>query len=209
MADSGGRILDYAPASKASPVSRWLRGVPILLSLPAIAVVFLDFVEEVSPWDVVQLGFPLPNSDWQLAVLGAPFFLAFLVFLSGIRRLIWSRLSRIELAIVWLLVGLSASATIYFDGESLFHVYHQDLAGAIPASVSMGIMIAGAALLFFNRRQIPGAEISLLAVYFTYLSHAALCVLGFYTEQNRGPGWYLASLVAALMVLEIIGRLTI
>jgi hypothetical protein len=199
-------ILAYAQPSADSPSRPPLaiRAVTLAISIPAIAIVFLEFAESTSPWMVVVSPFPDGYaSDWPLPLLGVPFFLAFPLAWLALRSLFSSRISLTELVIAWAIIGISLAATILFNIMVLHDIL---LYGGgnpkLPIFISTTILVAGALSLIFRRRHITRAYAPLIVLYIAYLANAALCVLGFDNHQNIG--WYLTIPVAAVMIFLLL-----
>jgi hypothetical protein len=199
-------ILAYAQPSADSPSHPpvAIRVIALLISIPAIAIVFLEFAESTSPWNVVVS--PLSEgygSDWPLSLLGVPFFLAFPLAWLALRSLFSSRISLTELVIAWAIIGISLAATIVFNIMVLHDILlYGGGAPKPPIFMSITILVAGALLLIFRRRHLTRAHAPLIALYIAYLANATLCILGFDSIQNLG--WYLTIPVAAVMIFLLL-----
>jgi hypothetical protein len=193
-------ILNYAAEERPANVPLWARLLPVFISLPAIAVVFLPFAEGTSPWDVVLPAIRWPGgADRQLAFLGIPFFLAFVLFWIGVRRLIWSSISAAELVIAWVLIGGSIAATIVFNASALPDILHDGNEPRLLFFISLAILIVGELLVFLRRRRMPRGEVIVCALYVAYLANAGMCVPGFADHPNEG--WYVTLPIAAVMIV--------
>jgi hypothetical protein len=179
------------------------RVVTLLISLPAIAVVFLPFAEETSPWDVAVAFVRWPGGpDPPLAYLAAPFFLAFILFWIAVRLLVWSRMSLAESVIGWTMIAASILATLAFNAFALSDILHHTNDG--PKSLictSLAILAGGGLLIFLRRRRMHRGEMIVNALYVAYLANTGICVPGF--AQWANLGWYLVLPVVAVMLIRL------
>jgi hypothetical protein len=196
-------ILSYASNEprRAAPLAARL--TTPLVALPAIAVVFLGFAEDTSPWDVIASLFRWPSGiDWQLAYLAFPFFLAFTLFWIGFRRFIWPGISQPERIIAWLSLACATLGTIVFEASAIWDMLYYGGGPKWLIFTSLAVLFTGGLLVFLRRRQIHRDEILICAIYVSYLTNASICVPGFSDHPNTG--WYLTLPIAAIMLCRLV-----
>jgi hypothetical protein len=199
-------VLEYAPANGPESRTKWSGVIALVISLPLTAVVFLDFAEGISPWNVAsafvfdELHF-WSMEDWQLALCAAPFFLAFPLMWLGIRSIFSAKLSGPESIGVWSLVGLSACATLIIDADLMvdFFRYHN---GGELAAVGPGIVVGAAAAIVCRRRHFSAERCRLIGLYVCYVANGIVCLIAF--AENQNLGWYVALIIVCGMSGELL-----
>ncbi len=163
--------------------------ISLVAILPSVAVVFLPFTYDVSPWEGVQ--------DKQLLPLAAPYFLSLVIFAWAL-LLHRGRLGWVVFLLGYLLAagGLACSTLV--------------LAGADEYSLSELVLwavlvLCTASVLFGWRQRLPHGELVLLALMAGWIPNAVLCCRGFWGEWQIGA--YLTAPSIVLFVAWIVSRL--
>jgi hypothetical protein len=198
-------VLEYAPANGPESRTKWSGVIALVISLPSTAVVFLDFAEGISPWNVAsafvfdELHF-WSMEDWQLALCAAPFFLAFPLMWLGIRSIFSAKLSGPESIGVWSLVGLSACATLIIDADLMVDFFHYHNGGELVA-VGLGFVIGAPALIFCRRRRLSAERSRPVGLYICYVANGVICLIAF--AENKNLGWYVSLVIVCGMCAEL------
>lgn len=187
----------------------WLNGIGLLVWLLAVAVAFLPFAFDTSPWDAVILRVPGNQGNWWHFLAGAPFFLAFPMIWLRLRRLFSSQSSTaIGRRLVWIAVALSIAGTIAVETPFLLH-----LAGTSEwqrlsvLTLGFGIVIAGSEILFLRRRFIPPTRACIAGLETAYLGNAALCLVVYSDAAgslSTRSGWVVSLVLFWPIFLELI-----
>ncbi len=187
----------------------WFNAIALLLWLVAGAVAFLPFAFDTSPWDAVTLRVPGNQGNWWHLLVGAPFFLAYVMIWLRLRSLFSPRpLKPIGPRLIWCAVGLSICGTILVQVPFLLH-----LAGTSEwqrlsiLSLGFGIMIASAIVLFRRRRSLSAIQACLIGLDTAYLANAALCLVvysGAAGTFNSRAGWFVCIVIVWPIVFELI-----
>lgn len=187
----------------------WFNAVALLVSILAVAVVFLPFAVGTSPLDAVMLRVPGHQGNWWHALVGAPFFLAFPMMWFRLRALFSKQLSTSAgRRILWIAVGLSICGTILVETPFLLHLAGTSAWQRLSIlCLGFGIVIASAILLLRRRRDIPPTRACLAGLDAAYLANAALCLVVY--SAAKGPlssrsGWLVTMVIVWPMFLELV-----
>jgi len=198
-----------APSLEETPAPRWVNVIALLVWLLAGAVVFLPFAFATSPWNAVTLRVPGDQGNWWHALVGAPFFLAFLLIWLRLRSLFSKQLSTSTgRRLLWIAVGISTCGTVSVQVPFLLH-----LAGTsewqrfLVLGLGFGIIIVSAVFLFLRRRGMTPTNRCIVALEAAYLANAALCLVVYSaaagTIRSRS-GWLVTAAIVWPMVLELV-----
>jgi hypothetical protein len=185
------------------PQRRVIRAIAgLITTIPALASIPLTFswhespltVETVFAQSIIDYG-PirgLVRTDWPLACLAAPFFLAIPLFAYRLRVLINPDPSGPERWLAWLgaLGGIALIAPI----EYLLATDDPSKLLEVVACVTPAMMLLVASVLIIPRRN--HREAPFLAMAAVYSANAAIALIAFL--DDRGTGWY-ATLVAVIL----------
>lgn len=197
------RATDQGRASGVSNV------VSLVVAPAAGAVVFLPFALDTSPLDAVSLRVPGNQGNWWHALIGAPFFLAFLMIWLRSRMLFGARAPTSRaLRFVWPASALSACVTVAVEVPFLLHVAGtSEWQRFIVVSVGLGIILTSAALLLLRRRRIAPTRACLAGVTSAYLANASLCLI-VYSDAvgsvGSRSGWLITVVIVWPMAAELI-----
>ncbi len=176
-----------------------MRTLRLLLGFPAIVLLFLPYVSSTSPWAAVRGWNDFFGGPW-IVFLGAPFFLAVLIFTADAQLLLKKCLPKTERAIchtsayaalacglVFLMLGVQENG---FNKEM------------IPAFLMFGIpFLIAVSLMFWARRLGPDKAI-LVVMRAAWLPNAITCTIIFWAEKWQ-IGAYLAAFTIVLYAVEI------
>ena len=175
------------------------RYLPTLLLIPSIALLFLSYTADVSPWETVSHSYGW-RLEWCLALLGSPFFLSIPVAIAQTRLLAKKRFPKTERAVYRIL----ACATLAAGPAYVALVFLQDgfKRGAIPWVLTLGILWAAAVwIIIRSLRMLTPAESALVTLQAAWLPNALYCGVGFLDHWQIGA--YLAAFTIGLYALEI------
>jgi F0F1-type ATP synthase membrane subunit c/vacuolar-type H+-ATPase subunit K len=197
-------VLDYASKGTVDSRPKWAGAIGVLISIPAIAVVFLDFTSWTSPFDVAHDCIVNPDALWRpesrtFILLATPFFLAFVLFGLGIRFILSWVLFRAEYVVAWILIGLAVCCTLANDANILFGSSYD--AGWNALFVSPELLILGIPALICRLKRLSAVRSTLVAIYAAFTANGVLCLLAF--ASDRDIGWYVMLGIACLMVAEM------
>ena len=189
--------------------SALFNAIALLVSVLAGAVAFLPFAFDTSPWDAVTLRVPGDQGKWWHVLVGAPYFLAFPMIWLRLRSLFSKQLSTsTERRLIWIAVGLSTCGTILVEVPFLLHrAGTSEWQRHLIIWLGLGILIAGAALLFLRRRRMSATRACLVGLITAYLANAGLCLVVYSaatgTARSRS-GWLVTMVIVWPMVLELV-----
>lgn len=188
---------------------KWFNVVALLVSILAVAVVFLPFALGTSPFDAVLLRVPGHQGNWWHALVGAPFFLAFPMLWLRLRALFSKQLSTSAgRRILWIAVGLSICGTILVETPFLLHLAGTSAWQRLSVlCLGFGIVIASAILLLLRRRDLSPTRACLVGLNTAYLANAALCLVVYSAAKgplNTRSGWLVTMVIVWPMVLELV-----
>jgi hypothetical protein len=202
-------LVSSVPYMEEERAPALLNIIALLVSILAVAVVFLPFAFDTSPYDAVLLRVPGNQGNWWHVLAGLPFFLAFPMIWMRLRALFSKRPSTpAARGIVWIAVAISICATIAVEAPFLLHLAGtSEWQRASILCLGFGIVIASAVLLFLRRRNILPTRACLVGLSTAYLANAALCLVVY--SGTKGPlgsrsGWLVTMVIVWPMILEVI-----
>jgi len=176
-----------------------MRILRLVLGIPAITLLFLPYVYSTSPWAAVR-GWNNFFGGPQIALMGAPFFLAVLIFTAEAQLLLKKSFPKTERAIcntfayaalacglVLLALGIQETG---FDKEM------------IRAFLIFGIPFLTAVSLMFWARRLGPEKATLVVMRAAWLPNAITCAISFWSEKWQ-IGAYLAAITIVLYAAEI------
>jgi hypothetical protein len=187
----------------------WFNAIALLLWLVAGAVAFLPFAFDTSPWDAVTLRVPGNQGNWWHLLVGAPFFLAYVMIWLRLRSLFSTRPPNpIGQRLIWFAVGLSICGTILVQVPFLLHLAGTSERQRLSIlSLGFGIMIASAIMLLRRRRNFSPTQACVVGLDTAYLANAALCLVvysGATGSFNSRAGWFVCMLIVWPIVFELL-----
>ena len=194
--------------AKENRVPIWFNFVGLVVSLAAAIVVFLPFAMHTSAWEAVTLRVPGDQGNWWHLLIGVPFFLAFPMIWLHLRSLLSSQPpAPAGRRILWTVIGLSACGTILVEIPFLLRLGNlrhmsewRQLTIVVPP---IAVLIACAAVLATQRRNMLPTSACLLGLKCVYLANAAL-VLVIYGPYTLDFGWYATLVIVSFFALEIV-----
>jgi hypothetical protein len=204
MSGSAILVLDYAP-----PARFRLRKLDLLffvLSLPALAIPFLNFTYGTSPLEAAE-EFSFDFSRWlgELPLLGLSFFIGLVVVIWKLRQLLgpprrwelWVMLATV------LIMALPHGAVLVLLLKEMFRY------GNWPSGIlNWSILILGAGIPIvamlvawrLRTRQRFARALEVLAMW-PFLANGYMCLLGFH--EDRQVGYWLTLWIAVLWIIEL------
>jgi len=198
-------LLDYQiPQTAVRRTPRWLNAVLLSLLFPAAVVPFVSFTYDISPlsalYEIGQRISDLRDSLLVIALISAPFFAGIVIVFWQLRALIRQPFSKPERIFAFWTAGASTLLTLGFCGYGMWQMLHNgfDSEGVTFECIGLGVLLAGAVLLWISRRMGAGIdELASLAMNPAYLANAIICLVGF--KDNPQAGWWLTLWCAVVM----------
>ena len=207
--DSRFSEVNGAVSPKDERASAWLNAIALLVWLLAVAVAFLPFAFDTSPWDAVMFRVPGNQGNWWHFLAGAPFLLAFPMIWLRLRALFSAQLSTpFERRLIWAAAGLSIAGTLAVQTPFLLH-----LAGTSNwqsfsiLSLGFGIIIASAAILVVRRRHFSPTRACLIGLETAYLANLELCLIVYSEATGKlasRSGWLVSLVIVWPILFELI-----
>jgi len=195
--------------SQDDPGSAWANVVLLLVWLAALAVAFLPFAFNTSPWDAVTLRVPGNQGNWWHFLAGAPAFLAFPMVWLRLRALFSSQMSTATgRRVLWIVAGLSMCGTTLVELPFLLHLAGtSDWQRFVVLGLGFGVMIASGVLLLLRRKRIPPTRACIVGLTTAYLANMALILTvyaGARGNFSSRSGWFVAMVIVWPMAVEVI-----
>ena len=169
-----------------------------ILGIPSVALLFLPYAHDVSPWEAASKGW-----DWELplALLGGPFFLSIPILIAQTRVLLKRPFSKGEratyrlLAYAALAAGFALVGLGFKQGLSSKDLIQTIFMWGIPCAAAIWMMILSA-------KRLNPEEATTVLLQAAWLPNAILCAIAYW-----GDGWqigaYLAAFTIVLYTVEI------
>ena len=166
------------------------------LGLIGVATPFLPFTFDVSPLDALR-------EEFELVILGSPFFLAPLASAASMRLVLSGRSSKQERVIAYFLSGISACATLYITIFFLFDETPSTFEAWL-AVVSTWVAIAlGIALVVTAGRRGSPEMATVIAIQAAYVANASFCLILFREDWQSGA--IITLLTVLVYVTQVMG----
>ena len=195
------------PQDQKSPT--WVNAIALLVWIAAVAVAFLPFAFDTSPWDAVTLRVPGNQGNWWHFLAGAPAFLAFPQIWLRLRPFFSTqRSTAMGRRLIWIVVGLSVAGSLAVEAPFLLH-----LAGTsewqrfIVLGLGFGIVVASAVILVLRRLHIAPTRACLAGLDTAYLANMALCLVVYAgAPGNFGSrsGWFVTAVIVWPILFELV-----
>lgn len=180
-------------STSATPVSRAVPVLAVILSLPAVVVPFVSFTWNTSPLDTVVELFR-SGSDWIFVLLGAPFFLGIPIVAAQIARITSRNMSRWCRNAGFALASFSAALSLAFEGMMVLDILEDvgvdDLSGYVALLLVPAILAIAGIWLWRTRRVADATSQATVALVAAFLANASLCLFTFSDDPDLG--WWLA-----------------
>jgi len=174
-----------------------MRILRLILGVPAIVLLFLPYTYGTSPWNAV-CGFRDPFGGTQIALLGAPFFLAVLIFIVQAQLCLKKSLPTAERAIcrifayAALACGLVILTLVIWTGGFRKENIRDGLMFSIPFLVVVFLIVIA--------RRLGPEKAALVTLKAAWLPNAILCGI-IYGGSPISDGWQIGAYLAAFTIV--------
>jgi hypothetical protein len=183
--------------------------VMLVVSLIAGVLVFIPYAVHTSPLDAVMLNVPGDQGNWWHVLIGAPFFLAFLMIWLRLRAFLSKEPSTsIERRVIWTVAILCVCGTFAVEIPFLLHRAGTSEPQRLAVLfLGYGIPIVTAVLLSKRKAKISPTQACLIGLNAAYLANAGLC-LPVYGQVagalSSKPGWLVMLVIVWPILWEIV-----
>ena len=171
----------------------------LFLGIPAIVLIFMPYVYNVSPWDAVRawndfLGGP------GIVLAGLPFFLALLIFMADVQRFLKKNLPKAEKVIfhIFAYTALTCGLVLMTLAVQENGINREIIQGILAFSIPMLIAV----FLVFRAKHLGSEKATLVILRAAWLPNALFCAISFWPEKWQ-IGAYLAALTIVVYAAEI------
>ncbi len=175
----------------------------ITFAIPSVALLFLPFAGDTSPWAAVS-GAKELGGELELAVAGAPFFLTIPILLAQVRTFLKKSFTRAETMACRLLAGAALAAELTLIGALLSDGFPRG-EDILLLLLWLILFIAAIWVMVFSARRLTPEEASTIMLRAAWLPNAIWCAALFSGELRIGA--YLAAFTAVLYIVEITSAL--
>lgn len=174
------------------------------------AALFLPFAWSISPWDAVYRVSRDSPPDWQIGLLGLPFFLSIPILIWQARRLFASVPTKVEIAGAYVWSTVANAAITLTLGLMLFRMVSEEKNYAAEMAL---VLLPTCCLLLGNmlmlqrnlRIKLPSSASTEAFLLGSYLPNAFYCLVGFGLFEGRlQSGAYVITIVSVGYVVAIL-----
>jgi hypothetical protein len=175
----------------------------LMLGMPSIALLFLPYTYNVSPWTTISSKI---WGDYSLSQLGGPFFLSIPVLIAQTRVLFKQPFSKGEkaayrvLAFAALAPAFALVVLSFKQGRSSKDLIEMIFAWWIPCAAAIWMVILSA-------KRLNPEEATTVMLQAAWLPNAILCAIAYWGGDLFPSGWqigaYLAAFTIVLYTVEI------
>ncbi len=173
-----------------------MRTLRLMLCIPAVALLFLPYTSNTSPWDAVR-GFRDSFAGPQIALMGGPFFVAVLIFIVRMQICMKKTLPKTE-RIIFRIFAFAALAC----GLVIVTLAGREsrIADFISILLTFGIPFLAAVFLMYRARRLSPDRSILIALMAAWIPNAIMCGIAFWGGDLFTNGWQVGAYMSAFTI---------